>query len=148
LEFWTEVRDALKSTKEVPSLQTPRPQYWYDVAIGRSNFVLSCIANTYDNRIGVRLYMGHRVANRAVDLLQQQKEQIEKEIGESLTWNPRPDKMDKTIVLHHTADLENRAKWPEYVGWMVNTVIRFRKAFRDRVKNLDLSVPTDDEKEA
>lgn len=57
LEFWTLVRDRLLADHVVTSAQTPRPQYWFDVPVGRSYFVLSNIANTYERRIGVRLYI-------------------------------------------------------------------------------------------
>jgi len=148
-EFWTQVRDRLQEMKAVPSLQTPRPQYWYDVAVGRSHFVISCTANTYENRIGVRLYLSHRVADQALELLEKERAEIEREIGEPLRWNPSPAKQDKIIALYREADLEDRSKWSEYVDWMTRTIVKFRKAFQGRVKNLDLSgVAADDEREA
>ncbi len=55
LEWWTAFRDALVASKLVGSTQTPRAQYWYDVALGRAGVFLSNTANTYDGRIGVRL---------------------------------------------------------------------------------------------
>ena len=54
LDWWTAFRDALLTSKVVASGQTPRPQYWYDVALGRSGMFLSNSANAYDGRIGVR----------------------------------------------------------------------------------------------
>lgn len=56
LEFWTKFRDRLAKCKEIPNVQTPRPQYWYDVSLGKAGINLSNIANTYDNKIGVRVY--------------------------------------------------------------------------------------------
>jgi len=139
LEFWTEVRDALQAAKVAPSLQTPRPQYWYDVAIGRSRFHLSLTANTFDNKLGVRMYMHHTVADRALELLERQRDAIHAEIGQELTWNPYPDKQDKSIVLERPGDLRERDMWPEYIAWLVETVKAFRQAFQQRIKRLDLS---------
>lgn len=150
LEFWTQVRDRLREMNVVHSLQTPRPQYWYDVAIGRSNFVISCTANTYENRIGVRLYLYQKVADRALEILSREREAIENEIGAVLSWNPSPEKQDKIIALHHPANLEKREEWGKYVDWMTRTIVQFGKAFRERIKNLNLSEapPSEDEKEA
>ncbi len=148
LQFWTEVREALQTARAAPSLQTPRPQYWYDVAIGRSYFVLSLIANTHENRIGIRVYMNHRVADQALALLENEREQIEKEIGAELLWNPNPENQDKIIALHHQADLAKKDEWPGHIDWMTNNVVAFRKAFQHRIKKLDLTATSDEEREA
>jgi len=138
LDFWTMFRDKLLASKVVSSTQTPRPQYWFDVALGRAGFSLSNIANTYDNRIGVRVYLSNKIADSALAQLEKQREDIEKEIGEKLLWNPNPENRDKTICLHYDADLSNREKWPEYCDWFVDAVKRFRKVFMPRVKKLHL----------
>lgn len=138
LDFWTMFRDKLVASKVVSSAQTPRPQYWFDVALGRSGFCLSNVADTYGNRVGVRVYISNKVAEKALPQLLEQKEQIEKEIGAELQWNPNPENRDKTIALYHPVDFSNRAKWDEYLDWLVDMVVRFRKAFRPRVKKLNL----------
>jgi len=138
LEFWTLVRDRLLADHVVTSAQTPRPQYWFDVPVGRSYFVLSNIANTYERRIGVRLYISNKVAENALPQLQDQKDAIEREIGAALSWNPHPEKSDKIVVVLREADLWNRAEWDGYVAWMVDMIARFRRAFMPRVKNLKL----------
>lgn len=139
LEFWTMFREKLLASSVVSSAQTPRPQYWFDVALGRSGFYLSNIANTYDNRIGVRVYLSNKIANVALAQLEKQREEIEKEIGEELLWNPNPENRDKTICLYHDADLSNREEWSQYCDWFVDAVRRFRKVFMPRVKKLVLS---------
>lgn len=147
-EFWSAVRGALHAAKAAPSLQTPRPQYWYNVAIGRSYFTLSLTATKFENRIGVRLYMNDRVAEQALAQLEREREQIEEEIGAKLLWNPNPHNQDKIIALNHPADLSKRDQWPTYIEWLTKTVIAFRKAFKHRVKQLDLSPLSDEEREA
>jgi len=139
LEFWSALRDRLREASVAPSLQTPRPQYWYTIAIGRSQIHLSCIANTFENRIGVRLYLHHRVAEAALSQLEPQKQAIHEEMEMELVWNPYPEKQDKIVLADRPADLARREEWPEYLDWMVNTVVAFRKAFRERVRALDLA---------
>jgi len=136
--FWTEFRRKLLASKAVPSAQSPRPQFWFDVALGRSSIHLSNTANTYENRIGVRVYLGNQVADAAMAQLQAQRNEIEQELGTKLTWNPNPDNRDKTIGVDRDANLRDRTAWPEYLDWMVDMTTRFRKVFMPRIKKLDL----------
>lgn len=143
-DFWTQFRDAMQATGKVASLRSPRPQYWYDIPLGRSNIHLSLTANTSDNRIGVRIYIRGIVADAALKQLEPQREAIEQEIGCKLEWNPHPEKQDKVIVLRTSADLQNRAKWNEYINWLVQNTLKFRDAFSKRAKQLDLTTETEE----
>ncbi|MFZ5555274.1 MAG: DUF4268 domain-containing protein [Pseudomonadota bacterium] len=138
LEFWTEFEKRLREVKELPSTQTPRPQYWYNVALGRSGVHLACIASTWEKRIGVRVYMRSFLADLALQGLAAEREEIEREIGVKLKWNPFPDKGDKIILLERPADISLRDLWPEFLDWLVDYTLRFRRAFGPRVKALDL----------
>ena len=112
LDWWTVFRDALLTSKVVASGQTPRPQYWYDVALGRSGMFLSNSANANDGRIGVRVYLSERQGgNHALEQLLKDRASIEEEIGHQLQWNPNPENRDKTIAVYRDADLNNRAGW-------------------------------------
>ncbi len=139
LEFWTQFREKVLAAKIVPSAQKARAQYWFDVPVGRSHFFLSNVANTYENRVGVRLYIGNKVADRALPQLETERKGIEEAIGESLEWNPNPDNRDKVIALYRSANLWDRSSWPEIVDWLVDRVGKFRKVFMPRVKKLNLS---------
>ena len=139
LEFWTMFRDRLLEKKIIPSGQTPRPQYWFDVALGRSNIFLSNILDTSPSRIGIRVYIRNMIAEAALAQLEKEREAIEREIGEKLSWNPTPEKRDKIIGLFRNVDLSNRDAWPEYCDWLVSFVGKFRKAFMPRVKQLKLN---------
>ncbi|MEI7614374.1 MAG: DUF4268 domain-containing protein [Betaproteobacteria bacterium] len=139
LEFWTMFQKRLLEKKVIPSAQTARPQYWFDVALGRSNFTLSNILDTYTGRIGVRVYLNNKIADAALTQLENDKAAIENELGQTLSWNPTPEKRDKIIGLYRKVDLSNREAWPEYCDWLVDYVGKFRKAFMPRIKALKLN---------
>lgn len=139
LEFWTEFRERLLKTKQLPSVQKAHPQYWYDVSLGRTGINLSNIADTYDNKIGVRVYIANKIAGIALPPLMAMKEDIEKEIGHKLEWDPNTGARDKVIRVKRDADLNKREKWDEYLNWLVDMTLRFRKAFSERIKKLDLN---------
>ncbi len=142
LEWWTAFREALVASKLVVSTQTPRPQYWYDVALGRAGIYLSNTANTDVGRIGVRVYLhGKSGGDTALEQLSAEREAIEREVGCSLQWNPNPENQDKTIAIYRDVDLTDRTCWDEHIAWMVDMNTRFRGAFAPRVKKLDLNRP-------
>lgn len=106
LDFWTDFRNKLAGTKMIPSVGSPGARYWYNVPLGRSGIHLSNFTNTFDNVIGIRVYMSHRYnAKVALQQLLEQQDDIEKEIREKLLWDPNPTALDKTIVLRKKANI-------------------------------------------
>lgn len=128
-DFWMRFREKLAATRTIPSLQTPRPQYWFDVTLGKSNIHLSNTCNTDQNTVGVRVYIGSKIADTMLPYLESKKEEIEKELGESLTWNPNPDNRDKVITLTKQTDFRNKQQIEETLDWLVQQTIKFRNVF-------------------
>lgn len=135
-DFWSKFRDRLASTKKVSSLQTPRPQYWYDVSLGKSYIHLSNTCNTDEDTVGVRVYIGNKIADEMLPFLESKKVEIEKFIGQELNWNPNPENRDKVITLLHSTDFENNLKLEEALDWMVEHTIKFREIFSKIVKQV------------
>jgi hypothetical protein len=46
---------------------------------------------------------------------------------------------NKTIGLKRDADLTTMDNWDEYLDWLTDMTIKFRKTFSKRVKSLDLT---------
>jgi len=134
LEFWTAYRDKLIETKQVRSLQTPRPQYWFDVALGKSGVHLSNTFNTDTNEIGVRVYIGNKQVDEWLPYFESKKSTIESEIGEPLEWNPNPNNRDKVIVLTRAFDLHDKDNWEEALSWQIDRTLKFIKAFKGAIK--------------
>lgn len=128
-DFWNKFKDKLAKTKRVPSLQTPRPQYWFDVSLGKSNIHLSNTCNTDENTVGVRVYIGNKIADTMLPFLESKKTEIENAIGQPLVWNPNPDNRDKVIILLHPTDFNDPQKVDEALEWLVNYTIKFRDTF-------------------
>lgn len=133
-EFWNKFKDKLAKTKKIPSLQTPRPQYWFDVTLGKSYIHISNTCNTDDNTVGVRIYIGNKIADSMLPFLESKKDEIEKSIGQKLSWNPNPDNRDKVIILQHTTDFADKEKLDEAINWLVDYTIKFRETFSKIIK--------------
>ena len=128
-DFWIKFKDKLAKTKKIPSLQTPRPQYWFDISLGKSNIHISNTCNTDENTVGVRVYIGNKIADTMLPYLESKKTEIETAIGQPLQWNPNPNNRDKVIVLFHTTDFNDQQKVEEALDWLVNYTIKFRDIF-------------------
>lgn len=134
LEFWTKFRDKLQSTKKIPTLQTPKPRYWYDVRIGRSNILLSNFCSTQKNMVGVRLYIRSSVVDLYYPVLLAKKEEINKALCCDPIWDANPDAKDKTIGISFDTDLTDADKMEEALDWLVQQTIVFYNVFSKEVK--------------
>lgn len=133
-EFWTAFKEKLKETGKIGSLQTPRPQYWFDVSIGKSGVHLSNTFNTSENVIGVRVYITSKEVDEWLPFFESHKERIESEIGSKLIWNPNPENRDKVIILTKHFDLSEKENWDEPIEWLVAQTIKFRYTFSKLIK--------------
>jgi hypothetical protein len=127
--FWTKFKDKLAKTRKIPSFQTPRPQYWFDVSLGKSNIHLSNTCNTDTNTVGVRVYIRHHIADTMLPYLESRKTEIETAIGQSLLWNPNPENRDLVIALHHSTDFNDIKKVDQAIDWLVEYTVKFRETF-------------------
>jgi hypothetical protein len=137
--FWTDVRRVLEKSGRFRSLMSPRPQYWFNIALGRAGAKISAVANTFDKKVGVRVYLGSSVADRALEQLLPMRTEIESEIGQPLEWNPHPEKKDKIIALWHPGDIGDKDQWENLVGWVAEYVGKFYRAFGARFAKIYLS---------
>jgi hypothetical protein len=134
--FWIKLRESLIASKKIPSVQTPRPQYWFDVSLGKANIHISNTCNTEQNIVGIRVYISNRISDSMLPYLENRKEEIELKIGQKLEWNPNPDNRDKVIVLTHATDFSDDSKVDEAIKWLTEYTIKFRDAFGLIIKDL------------
>ncbi len=134
LEYWTKFRDKLMATKKFASLHTPRPQYWFDVALGRSGINLSNTCNVQKSVVGIRVYISSKVVDTFLPALEARKAEINKALGCEPEWNPNPNAKDKTITLSFQTDLTDPEKTEESLEWMVKNTIVFWSVFSKEIK--------------
>jgi hypothetical protein len=127
--FWIKFRDKLSETKKIPSLHTPRPQYWFNVAIGKVGIYISNTCNTEDQTICIKIYILRKIADVMFPYLESRKGEIEEYLGESLSWNPNPDKRDKIILLSRPTDFSSLESTDEAIDWLAEKTVNFREVF-------------------
>jgi hypothetical protein len=138
LDFWQAFQEHLRASGARFRGRTPRPEHWYDFAIGRSGFNLSLTVNTQKKRLGCELYISHDQAKSAYGLLRQQRRQIDQEIGATLDWMELPGKNACRIIQYREGDMRVREKWPELFQWLSNRLDTFNSTFTNRIHQLAL----------
>lgn len=147
LEYWTAFREYLEDQGTTLRPRKPLPQYWYDFAIGRSDFNLSALTGMRDGYIGVRLVITGPDAKPYYHLLASEGELIEREFGEPLQWDENPDRKQSYIGLYrYDVDPTQHASWAEYHVWLRDKLERLYRVFEPRVRMLDAAdyIPDDE----
>jgi hypothetical protein len=123
---------------------TPPRDYWCTFGIGRSGFVLSETAGFRDRKLGVEIYINHRAAKGAFDLLEADRVDIEAEFGEALDWQRMNDKKGCRIAVHRTdLDPRDESQRPAQYAWFLDHMQRFAQVFGNRIRALPLDDATE-----
>ena len=137
LKFWTALGDSIREKNDSPlKVQKPRPQHWYIFSIGKTGVHLNVKFNTKIEKVSIELYV---LNNQEIfDALEKDKEQIEKEVGEMLSWQPLPNRSASRIELDRLdSKLENEQDWKIYIDWCIEKLEKFYHVFGERLKNID-----------
>jgi hypothetical protein len=132
LEFWKKFMEFSKNNKSTLRLKKPRPQHWYTVAIGSSIAYLSFTINTQQNTVGCELYIP-REKSLFTELMKK-KDQIEKEVGQSLEWMELANKKASRIKISKDSDIENAEGWNRDFGWLKEKGELFQRVFQKYMK--------------
>lgn len=92
-----------------------------------------------DRRLGVEIYITHRAAKRAFDLLDADRASIEAEFGEPLDWHRMNDKKACRIAVYRTdLDPRDESQRSTQYEWFLDHMQRFAQAFGNRIRTLPL----------
>jgi hypothetical protein len=128
---------------KVLTSQKPLPQHWTNYSIGRSGFHITAIVHTQKNRLQVCLTINHRTHAKAFfRLLQEQKADIEAEIGAPLLWLELPNHKESRIELwRENTDPWKRSDWPQQHAWLLQQLENFQRTFAPRVRTISSANP-------
>jgi hypothetical protein len=137
LAYWQALRDHMLRGGTFLKLRKPRPQHWYSIAVGRSRFGISLTVSATKRRLGCDIYMSGKVAGTAFELLGEEKEAIEAELG-PLEWMELPKKKATRIAQwKQGVDIKDEAAWPSLCEWHKGRAEAFHRAFSCRIKALE-----------
>ena len=97
---------------------------------------MSMTFNSKEDVLGIEVYV---VKDQSIfDSLEEDKAQIEKEIGEKLSWQPLPGRSASRIKLYrNNSVLDNEVEWNSYIDWSIENLEKFYHTFKSRLKNID-----------
>jgi len=147
LEFWTKFNEFLKENGSFIKVTKARPQHWNNYSIGRSMFWLSTTVNTQSHRISVAVQGRGPFAPGFYSQLEDQKNEIEEEIGSPLIWKMASKQF---VIRKRNADADPTKKesWPAYFIWLRENLEKFHKVFSKKIKRLKEIELKNDELEA
>ena len=142
LEYWKKFCEYAGSQSTTIRTTKPLPQNWMNMSIGRSGFGLIAVASTW-NTDKASYDIGELKAEIVItdpnnkiyfERLMEDKGQLEAELGYELNWYSQ-EKSSK-IHIRQTADIQNRADWPNQFAWLLSKLEDLRRVFGERIKML------------
>ncbi len=137
LKLWHALIEVLSKKAHHIHPQTPRPQHWLNIAIGRAGFKMAPTASHKDDRLGVEVYIFHDESKKMYEALLTQKSTIEEKLGFELDWQELPDAHACRIATWRSnSPLEDEAQWPQYLDWFVERIVKMNAVFRPVIQDL------------
>lgn len=134
LEFWNKFKNYVTEKDKKIRLQTPRPQHWYDVSMGSAEAHVALTMNTRENLLGCEIYISK---NRELfNFLNEKKNEIEKEVGESIEWR-EADVASRIKIKKEVTDVFDTTKAEEYFDWLYKRTILFQGTFGKYIKEFN-----------
>lgn len=150
LDFWHGFREYMLDSDSKIKPGNPAPRHYMNFSLGRGGFLTYTIATFWDTEldrfssgeIRVGLYVNDkRHAKTYFDLLKQEEDRIELEMGCPLVWLNPEDSNPCSIFVRKSSELEDKSERPNQYAWLLENLENIHRVFGRRV--LDLEVPTE-----
>lgn len=126
LEFWQAFNDHLGNNPDFQkelNLRKPQPCHWYDLSLGTSSYYISLNINTQKKKIDAGLYIPND--KEVYHRLQEHKAEFDAAFGTDIEF--RDAGKSSRILLYHSINVKDRAKWAEAADWMFQKALIFKK---------------------
>src|SRR5262249_27168936 len=143
LRFWTALGQFAEKRGTTLKFQSPLPQNWTTVSIGRSSFHMDATVSPQLGEVSVLLVIHTQYPKADYAQLFAQRDQIENEAGVKFEWLQLADKVQSRVKLRRAADPNDETTWPELFEWIVSRLELIRRVFGPRVKALTLAQSDD-----
>ena len=138
-DYWAGLHQALDGYGgPVSGNRTPQPQSWMNYTIGRAGFAVGASMSRSRKEIRAEIYVDGSDAKTLFRLLQQQQNDLERELGYSLEWEGLPNRRACRISTYlRPADVSDRLDWPRQLEWLATRLNDLHRVFAQRVRLLD-----------
>ena len=138
IRYWTGLEEYMVEKGSAVNCPSPGPWRYLLLAIGRTGFSVMIWQASSRSEIGIWLYVGGDDAEAHFRLLEEQREEIHTEMGETLEWIELSGNQRGRICLHKSdTDPLGENDWPHQYEWFAAKLELFDKVFRERIRGLD-----------
>ena len=149
-DYWSSFGEHLREHASKFSSPKPLPQGWASWGVGRTGFSLGAsiyIRTSEGGGGGVYIWITGAEASEYLRLLERERETIESELGFALEWDAKRGKRSAVVSVRGGPDARDRRNWPELHEWMRVRMEAFDRAFRGRIRSLELGPEMDGDEE-
>lgn len=140
IKFWIALLERSKTKTRLFSNIKPKPDHWMSISAGKANIGLNYTISK--EWAAVEVYIDHGTAEinkRIFDNLLSEKDQIEREFGDSLEWRRLDDRRASRIIKFlYNGGLDLPETWPTLQNQMIEGMIRLDNIFRLRLTAMKL----------
>ncbi len=137
LEYWTAMKKYFEEHDSFLKHQKPQPQHWTNFALGKSNFYLAAASSVRDNFLRAEFLINTDTSKEDFRKLRDKYETLSYEqISESLIWDELPENRVSWVYLKKEANVEDKTDWNNQHQWFMETLEKFDKFFRPKIKQL------------
>ena len=143
IRYWTEFCDYLSQLGSQLQSQTSKERHFIDFRIGircflRARQVIKAQCRESYRNGPTAITVGFIMKGRArtyFHSLEEQREEIESQFGESLEWFAEWE-TEKHVTLRKEADPRDENDWPRQHEWLATKLEKLNEVFRPRIERL------------
>lgn len=133
-DFWNGFMDYAMKNAEFSKLFHRRKglmQNWMNLPLGSSKYQI-CLTIKTEGKIGAEIFINKR--QDIFNNLKLNKDQIEKELGFKMDWQPLPDKKGSRIAIVLEGNVNDTNKWEDYFKWLIDKAVKLKNVFPKYLK--------------
>lgn len=140
--FWSQYLERINEEHpDVTKTRSAQGANWIHLNYPRKGIYINA-AFIMGKKMSCELYIdvGNPERNMAIfDALEDQKTEIEKELGAPLVWQPLEKKRACRLRLERDGSIKDDTTWPELIEWLLEWHVALKKVLVPFVKELDES---------
>ena len=136
MDFWNSFMDYAMKQSEFSKLFNRRkglPLNYMNLPLGSVEYQI-CLTVKTTGQLGAEVYINKR--KDIFNNLESQKDQIEKELGFKMDWQPLPDIMASRILIVQDGDYTDNAQWGSCFEWLTDKAVKLKKVFLKYLKEI------------
>jgi len=137
-EFWGQLLEKAKNKTALHERISPSKENWVGAGAGKSGLEYTYVIRMEDAQVELYIDNGDEdLNNKIFDQFFSQKEKIEADFGGQLDWQRLDEKRACRVrYVIKTGGLNDKEKWEEIQGMMIDAMIRLERAFMPEIQML------------